>query len=212
MEFAIRTFKSTKEIIMSEMYKIARQLQAPGVRTVATFNPMRLTKTMRNMVRKSIATGIHNGGWYSKTKKVRNLVFDLGDVRPSIYVATDADYIVLRTSRPSSEDVVSEIIGLLEADCTLQKMGYDDIDKNKYTPTREEYYKTIDRRHAEHIEKAKAAHINSHTMVVRQANLRRQIAEVFLRDRTVEEIALAEMLASRLDVDEEFPIPTTHNF
>ena len=197
---------------MSEMYKIARQLQAPGVRTVATFNPTRLTKTVRNMVRKSIATGIHNGGWYSKTKKVRELVFDLGDVRPSIYVATDADYIVLRTSRPSSEGVVSEIIGLLEADCTLQKMGYDDIDKNKYTPSREEYYKTIDRRHAEHIEKAKAAHINSHTMVVRQANLRRQIAEVFLRDRTVEEIALAEMLASRLDRDEEFAIPTHHNF
>ena len=197
---------------MSDMYKLARQLQAPGVVTVATFNPMRLTKTMRNMVRKSIATGIHNGGWYSKTKKVRQLVFDLGSVQPSIYVAMDADYIVLRTSRPSSEDVVSEIIGLLEADCTLQKMGYDDIEKNHYTPKRDEYNKTIDRRHAEHVEKAKAAHINSHTMVVRQANLRRQIAEVFLRDRTVEEIALAEMLASRLDVDEEFPIPTHHHF
>jgi hypothetical protein len=212
MEITNRLLKQTGEIIMSEMYKIARQLQAPGVRTVATFNPTRLTKTVRNMVRKSIATGIHNGGWYSKTKKVRELVFDLGDVRPSIYVATDADYIVLRTARPSSEDVVSEIIGLLEADCTLQKMGYDDMKKNAYSPKRDEFYKTIDRRHAEHIEKAKAAHINSHTMVVRQANLRRQIAEVFLRDRTVEEIALAEMLASRLDVDEEFAIPTHHPF
>jgi hypothetical protein len=212
MEITNRLLKQTGEIIMSEMYKIARQLQAPGVVTVATFNPTRLTKTVRNMVRKSIATGIHNGGWYSKTKKVRELVFDLGDVRPSIYVATDADYIVLRTARPSSEDVVSEIIGLLEADCTLQKMGYDDMKKNAYSPKRDEFYKTIDRRHAEHIEKAKAAHINSHTMVVRQANLRRQIAEVFLRDRTVEEIALAEMLASRLDVDEEFAIPTHHPF
>jgi hypothetical protein len=212
MEITNRLLKQTGEIIMSEMYKIARQLQAPGVRTVATFNPTRLTKTVRNMVRKSIATGIHNGGWYSKTKKVRELVFDLGSVRPSIYVAIDADYIVLRTSRPSSEDVVSEIIGLLEADCTLQKMGYDDMKKNAYSPKRDEFYKTIDRRHAEHIEKAKAAHINSHTIVVRQANLRRQIAEVFLRDRTVEEIALAEMLASRLDVDEEFAIPTNHNF
>jgi hypothetical protein len=212
MEITNRTSKQTKETIMSDMYKIARQLQAPGVRTVATFNPTRLTKTVRNMVRKSIATGIHNGGWYSKTKKVRQLVFDLGSVQPSIYVAMDADYIVLRTTRPSSEDVVSEIIGLLEADCTLQKMGYDDMKKNVYSPKRDEFYKTIDRRHAEHIEKAKAAHINSHTMVVRQANLRRQIAEVFLRDRTVEEIALAEMLASRLDVDEEFPIPTHHSF
>lgn len=197
---------------MSEMYKIARQLQAPGVRTVATFNPTRLTKTMRNMVRKSIATGIHNGGWYSKTKKVRNLVLDLGDIKPSIYVVTDADYVVLRTSRPITEGNLSEIIGMLEADCTLQKMGYDDMKKNAYSPKRDEYYKTIDRRHSEHIEKVKAAHINSHTLVVRQSTIRKQIAEVFLRDRTVEEIALAEMLASRLDRDEEFPIPTHHNF
>ena len=194
------------------MYKLARQLQSPGVRTVATFNPMRLTKTMRNMVRKSIATGIHNGGWYSKTKKVRNLVFDLGDVRPSIYVATDADYVVLRTSRPITEGNLSEIIGMLEADCTLQKMGYDDMKKHQYSPKRDEFYKTIDRRHAEHVENVKRAHVNSYTLVVRQSTIRKQIAEVFLRDRTVEEIALAEMLASRLDRDEEFSIPTHHNF
>ena len=197
---------------MSDMYKIARQLQSPGVRTVATFNPTRLTKTVRNMVRKSIATGIHNGGWYSKTKKVRNLVFDLGDVRPSTYVATDADYLVLRATRPITEGNLSEIIGMLEADCTLQKMGYDDIEKHQYTPKREEYYKTIDRRHAEHVENVKRAHVNSYTLVVRQSTIRKQIAEVFLRERTVEEIALAEMLASRLDRDEEFSIPTHHPF
>ena len=197
---------------MSDMYKIARQLQSPGVRTVATFNPTRLTKTVRNMVRKSIATGIHNGGWYSKTKKVRNLVFDLGDVRPSTYVATDADYLVLRATRPITEGNLSEIIGMLEADCTLQKMGYDDLEKHQYTPKREEYYKTIDRRHAEHVENVKRAHVNSYTLVVRQSTIRKQIAEVFLRERTVEEIALAEMLASRLDRDEEFSIPTHHNF
>jgi hypothetical protein len=212
MEFTNRLLKQTGEIIMSDMYKLARQLQSPGVRTVATFNPMRLTKTMRNMVRKSIATGIHNGGWYSKTKKVRNLVFDLGDVRPSIYVATDADYVVLRTSRPITEGNLSEIIGMLEADCTLQKMGYDDMKKHQYSPKRDEFYKTIDRRHAEHVENVKRAHVNSYTLVVRQSTIRKQIAEVFLRDRTVEEIALAEMLASRLDRDEEFSIPTHHNF
>jgi hypothetical protein len=212
MEFTNRTFKSTKETIMSDMYKLARQLQAPGVVTVATFNPMRLTKTMRNMVRKSIASGVHSGGWYSKTKKIRNLVFDLDGVRPSIYVATDADYMVLRTPRPITEGNLSEIIGMLEADCTLQKMGYDDIDKNKYTPSREEYYKTIDRRHAEHVENVKKAHVNSYTIVVRQSTIRKQIADVFLRERTVEEIALAETLASRLDKDEEFSIPTHHPF
>jgi len=197
---------------MSEMYKIARQLQSPGVRTVATFNPTRLTKTMRNMVRKSIATGIYNGGWASKTKKVRNLVFDLADVKPSIYVAIDSDYLVLRTPRPITEGNLSEIIGMLEADCTLQKMGYDDIDKNSYTPKRDEYNKTIDRRHAEHVENVKRAHANGYTLVVRQSTIRKQIAEVFLRERTVEEIALAERIASLLDENKEFPIPTTHNF
>jgi hypothetical protein len=212
MEITNRLLKQTGETIMSDMYKLARQLQAPGVLTVATFNPTRLTKTLRNMVRKSIATGIHNGGWYSKTKKIRNLVFDLGDVRPSIYVATDADYLVLRATRPITEGNLSEIIGMLEADCTLQKMGYDDLEKHQYTPKREEYYKTIDRRHAEHVENVKRAHVNSYTLVVRQSTIRKQIAEVFLRDRTVEEIALAEMLASRLDRDEEFSIPTHHNF
>jgi len=201
-----------KETIMSEMYKIARQLQAPGVKTVATFNPTRLTKSLRNMVRKSIATGIHNGGWSSKTKKVRNLVFDLATQRPEVYVVVDANYIVLRTPRPCSKDVESEIIGLLEADCTLQKMGYDDIEKNRYTPSREEYYRTIDNRHKQHVEYVKAAHVNGYTMVVRQASIRKQIADTFLQDRTPAEIAFAEMIASRLDADEEFVVPTTHNF
>ena len=127
-------------------------------------------------------------------------------------MATDADYLVLRATRPITEGNLSEIIGMLEADCTLQKMGYDDLEKHQYTPKREEYYKTIDRRHAEHVENVKRAHVNSYTLVVRQSTIRKQIAEVFLRDRTVEEIALAEMLASRLDRDEEFSIPTHHNF
>jgi hypothetical protein len=47
---------------------------------------------------------------------------------------------------------------------------------------------------------------------VRTAKLRQQIAEAFLKERTVEEIAIAERIARLLDKDEEFPIPTTHNF
>jgi hypothetical protein len=49
-------------------------------------------------------------------------------------------------------------------------------------------------------------------MIVRQAQLKTQIADVFLKERTVEEIAIAERIARLLDRDEEFPIPTTHNF
>jgi len=60
---------------MRNMYELARQLQSPGVVTTAYFNPTRLTKTLRNMVRKSIASGKHSGGWSSQTKSVRNLIF-----------------------------------------------------------------------------------------------------------------------------------------
>jgi hypothetical protein len=76
---------------------------------------------------------------------------------------------------------------------------------------------TIDRRHLENVEKLKVAgnplvRVGSHYMIVRQAQLKTQIADVFLKERTVEEIAIAERIARLLDRDEEFPIPTTHNF
>ena len=76
---------------MSHMYAIARQLQVSGVRTVATFNPTRLTTTIRNMARKSIASGYHTGGWSSKTRDVRDLIFSLAGEKPIVYVAQGAD-------------------------------------------------------------------------------------------------------------------------
>jgi hypothetical protein len=169
------------------------------------------------MARKSIATGRHIGGWSSKAKDVRELVFKLAGERPILYVQQETEYMTLHTPRPISEDTLSEIRGMLEADCTLQKMGYDDLPEKRYRPTRDEFYKTIDRRHLENVEKLKVAgnplvKVGSHYMIVRQAQLKTQIADVFLKERTVEEIAIAERIARLLDRDEEFPIPTTHNF
>jgi hypothetical protein len=196
----------------NHMYAIARQLQAPGVKTTATFNPTRLTRTIRNMARKSIATGYHNGGWSSKTRDVRELVFSLAGERPIVYVAQGADYMTFTTPRPITADNLSEMIGLFEADCTLQKMGYEDSE-GRYRPSRSDFYKTIDERCAHNITKLKfVEHAKASHLIVRTAKLRQQIAEVFLRERTVEEIAIAERIARLLDKDEEFPIPTTHNF
>jgi hypothetical protein len=214
MEFTNRiTKQTTKETIMRNMYELARQLQAPGVHTVATFNPTRLTKTIRNMARKSIASGYHSGGWSSKTRDVRELVFSLAGEKPIVYVAQGADYMSFTTPRPITDDNLSEMIGLLEADCTLQKIGYDDSGERRYRPTREVFNATIDERCVENITKIKVADQGkARHMVVRTNKLRQQIAEVFLRERTVEEIAIAERLARLLDGDEDFPIPTTHNF
>jgi hypothetical protein len=212
MENSIGT---TKETIMN-VFELARQLKSPGVRTVATFNPTRLTKTVRTMVRKSIATGLHNGGWASQTKKVRQIVFGLAGERPTFFIKQETGYMTLYTPRPITEDTLSEILGILEADCALQKMGYDDLKKHQYTPKRDEFYKIIDRRHLEHVEKIKAVGnpdvLGSHYIIVRQPKLRQQIAQTFLKERTVEEIEFAERLASLLDRDEEFNIPTGYNF
>lgn len=195
------------------MYAIARQLQTPGVQTVATFNPTRLTPTLRNMVRKSIATGNHNGGWSSKTKAVRSLVFKLAGEQPIVYAAQSADYLTLHTPREISASVQSVITGMLEADCALQKMDYDDTNKSRYHPTRDVFYATIDERCKENITKMKFAHQSSHYyMVVRTPKIRQQIADEFLKERTIEEIAIAERIARYLDDDIEYNIPTTHEF
>ena len=71
---------------MSNMYELARQLQAPGVQTTAPFHPTRLTKTLRTLTRTSIAVGNHIGGWSSKTREVRKLIFRLADEYPIVYV------------------------------------------------------------------------------------------------------------------------------
>lgn len=197
---------------MSHMYAIARQLQAPGVQTVATFNPTRLTKTIRNMTRKSIATGYHTGGWSSKSRDVRDLVFSVAGEKPIVYATQYADYMSFTTPRPITADNLSEMIGLFEADCTLQKMGYDDSE-GRYRPTRSDFYKTIDERCAHNITRLKfVEHAKAVHLILRTAKLRQQMAEVFLRERTVEEIAIAERIARYLDDDLEYNIPTTHNF
>jgi hypothetical protein len=194
------------------MYAIARQLQAPGVQTVATFNPTRLTKTIRNMTRKSIAVGAHIGGWSSKSRDVRDLVFSLAGERPIVYVSQQADYMAFTIPRPLTADTMSEMVGLLESDCALQKMTYEDME-GRYKPTRSDFNRTIDERLEHSIAKLKFVEQGkANNLIVRTAKLRQQIAEAFLKERTVEEIAIAERIARLLDKDEEFPIPTTHKF
>lgn len=195
------------------VYDIARQLKAPGVATVATFNPIRLTRTLRNMTRKSIATGNHIGGWSSKSKDVRELIFHLAGERPIVYVSQSADYISFHTPRPITADNQLELIGLLEADCTLQKMNYDDSGERRYRSTRQDFNKVTNERHEHNIAKLKFAEQGkARHLIVRTAKLRQQMAEVFLRERTVEEIAIAERIARYLDTDCEYPVPTTHTF
>jgi len=199
---------------MSHVYAIARQLQAPGVKTVATFNPMRLTKTLRNLARKSIASGKHNGGWSSQTKEVRELVFGLAGEKPIVYAApTHSGYLAFHSPRLVLPSVRAEIEGLLEADCALSKMGFVEEDKKGYyRPTRAEFNASMDDRHKTNLKRIAEVGDKSYSLIIRNNAVREKIVTAFLTQRTVEEIAIAERIARILDRDEEFPIPTSHNF
>jgi hypothetical protein len=211
MEHSNRTLKET---IMSNMYALARQLQAPGVVTTAYFNPMRLTKSLRNLARKSIASGKHSGGWYSKTKEVRNLIFKLAGETPVIHAKPEhGPYVSFVSPRPIPHSVQNEMIGLLEADCSLIKMNFEEEKKNYYKITHDEFVERVDETFTTNVKRLQEVGGSPHySLIIRNKPLREQLVDLFLTLRTSDEVALAERIASLLDENKEFLIPTTHNF
>ena len=195
------------------MYEIARQLQAPGVQTTATFNPARLTKTLRNMVRRSIVSGIHSGGWSSKTKDVRSLVFQLVGEAPPVFVVSHNNYIHFEMTRPFPLTAEQEIFGLLEAEAALVKMGFEEETRSGYyRTTRAEFNAHVDQRLKDNKRRINEAGHSSYSVVVTNKAIREQIIAIFVNQRTVEEVAIAERIARTLDKDQDFIIPTTVNF
>lgn len=199
---------------MRNMYELARQLQSPGVQTTATFNPNRLTKTLRNMARKSIASGKHSGGWSSKTKQVRNLIFKLAGETPVIHAKPEhGPYVSFQSPRPIPQSMKDEMTGLLEADCALTKMNFEVEKKNYYKITYEDFVKRVNETFDTNKQRIKEVGGSNHySLIIRNKPLREQLVDLFLTQRTPEEVALAERIASLLDRNEEFSIPTTHQF
>ena len=199
---------------MSNMYALARQLQSPGVVTTAYFNPNRLTKTLRNLVRKSIASGKHSGGWSSKTKHVRNLIFKLAGETPVIHAKPEhGPYVSFVSHRVIPLTVQNEMIGLLEADCALTKMNFETEKKNYYKITYAEFVERVDDTFSTNMKRLQEVGGSSHySLIIRNKPLREQVVDLFLTLRTSDEIAMAERIASLLDENKEFLIPTTHNF
>ena len=71
----------------------------------------------------------------------------------------------------------------------------------------------MDERFDTNIQRLDDMSANPHySMVIRNKALREQLVTAFLTQRTPEEVALAERIATLLDRDEEFPIPTHHHF
>ena len=196
------------------MYGLARQLQAPGVVTTAYFNPTRLTKTLRNMVRKSIMSGKHSGGWSSKTKEVRKLIFVLAGETPVIHAKPEhGPYVSFVSPRVIPQTMQDEMIGLLEADCALTKMNFEVEKKNYYKITYEEFVKRVNETFDTNKQRIKEVGGSSHySLIIRNKPLREQLVDLFLTLRTPDEVAMAERIASLLDENKEFLIPMTHNF
>ena len=196
------------------MYALARQLQSPGVVTTAYFNPNRLTKTLRNMVRKSIMSGKHSGGWSSKTKEVRNLIFKLAGETPVIHAKPEhGPYVSFVSPRPISQTMTDEMAGLLEADCALTKMNFETEKKNYYKITYDEFVKRVNETLDTNKQRIKEVGGSNHySLIIRNKPLREQVVDLFLTQRTPDEVALAERIASLLDENKEFLIPLDHNF
>lgn len=196
------------------MYSLARQLQAPGVKTVATFNPARLTKALRNLARKSIASGKHSGGWSSKTKDVRDLIFKIAGEMPIVYASpSHGNYLSFASPRTLLPAVSDEIKGLLEADCALTKMNFEEEKKSHYRITYAEFVQRVDGTLKDNFERLSEVGTRTHySLIIRNKSIRDQVVDAFLTQRTVEEIAIAERIAKYLDNDIEYDIPTTHNF
>ena len=196
------------------IYDIARQLQAPGVQTVATFNPSRLTKSLRNLVRKSISSGKHNGGWSSKTRDVRNLIFRIAGEAPIIHASpAHGNYLSFVSPRKIKPEVHQEIVGLLEADCAMAKMNFEEEQKNHYKITYAEFVKRVDETLNDNKTRLDKVGGRTHySLVIRNRTIREQVVAAFLTQRTPEEVAIAERIARLLDRDEELPVPTTYNF
>ena len=199
---------------MSNMYALARQLQSPGVVTTAYFNPMRLTKTLRNMTRKSIASGKHIGGWSSKSKQVRNLVFKLAGETPVIHAKPEhGPYVSFVSPRPIPLSVQNEMIELLEADCSLTKMNFETEKKNYYKITHDEFVERVDDTFVANMKRLQEVGGSPHySLIIRNKPLREQVVDLFLTLRTSDEVALAERIASLLDENQEFLIPVDYNF
>ena len=199
---------------MRNMYELARQLQSPGVQTTATFNPTRLTKTLRNMARKSIASGKHSGGWSSKTKQVRNLIFKLAGETPVIHAKPEhGPYVSFVSPRPIPQSMKDEMTGLLEADCALTKMNFEDEKKNYYKITYQEFVDRVNETLVTNKQRIHEVGGSSHySLIIRNKPLREQLVDLFLTLRTPDEVALAERIASLLDENKEFLIPLTYDF
>jgi hypothetical protein len=215
MEITNRLLKqTTKETIMRNMYELARQLQSPGVVTTAYFNPTRLTKTLRNMARKSIASGKHSGGWSSKTKQVRNLIFKLAGETPVIHAKPEhGPYVSFVSPRPIPQAMKDEMTGLLEADCALTKMNFEEEKKNYYKITYQDFVDRVNETLVTNKQRIKEVGGSSHySLIIRNKPLREQLVDLFLTLRTPDEVALAERIASLLDENKEFLIPMTHDF
>jgi hypothetical protein len=199
---------------MSNMYALARQLQSPGVVTTAYFNPTRLTKSLRNLTRKSIASGKHSGGWSSKTKQVRNLIFKLAGETPVIHAKPEhGPYVSFVSPRAIPQSMKDEMTGLLEADCALTKMNFEDEKKNYYKITYQEFVDRVNETLVTNKQRIHEVGGSSHySLIIRNKPLREQLVDLFLTLRTPDEVALAERIASLLDENKEFLIPINHDF
>jgi hypothetical protein len=145
---------------------------------------------------------------------VRDLIFKIAGEMPIIYASpSHGNYLSFVSPRTIAPAVNAEMSGLLEADCALSKMNFEEEKKGYYKISYAEFVERTDAMLRDNLTRLSEVGSRTHySLLIRNKSIREQLVDAFLTQRTIEEIAIAERIARYLDDDIEYNIPTTHSF
>lgn len=172
---------------MSNIYAIARKLQMPGLEIQATFRPTMLTTRLFNSARKMIASGRIDGD--GGAAKVARAVLDS---RNMPYINCNKwglglhDEFVLSDA---GKDEIRELHAAYLVVETMRSTHFDEDDRKRA------------RAYLERILTGERTWLSMYN-----AELRNQIAEVFLKHRRPSDLHIAQQLLTAFEVGEPFPI------
>ena len=173
---------------MATIYEIARKLQMPGLNIHATFHPTNLTTRMFNSARRMIATGRieGNGG----AAKIARVVLDSKHVA---YVSCSKWALSIEGSYELTDAAKQGIRDLHEAYIVIESASnrhYDEDDRKHA------------RRYLNEVLDSGRRYLN-----VYNKELREQIADVFLENRSARDLQHAQQLLADFEAGKPMPVP-----
>ena len=173
---------------MATIYEIARKLQMPGLNIHATFHPTNLTTRMFNSARRMIATGRieGNGG----AAKIARVVLDSKHVA---YVSCSKWGLSIEGSYELTDAAKQGIRDLYEAYIVVRSATDSRFDDDDRKSAREYLNAVLD---------SDRSYLN-----VYSKELREQIADAFLENRSARDLQHAQQLLADFEAGKPMPVP-----